>query len=227
MVSSVRRWRSMLGQAGGFTMLELIVILAVIGIVAAMLSPMVTSYLDDAKMAGADADVKQIGGAIIKLSTDVAHFPVYRDGNRTNGEPDIHLLKGPGNDPLDYTGPGPGLGQGHGQGEALGLGAGPGWFGTTKIGDLGDHLTTNNPGAVAYRTAGRHRWRGPYLEQLGADPWGNRYLVNIKHAGPGDGEPKVVWVLSAGPNGKIDTGPSVAADGSPVPAGDDIVYRIK
>lgn len=227
MVTSSRRWRSMLAHSGGFTMLELIVILAVMAIVGAVLSPMIMSYLDDAKMAGAEADVRQIGGAILKLGTDVAHFPVYRDGNRTSGEPDIHLLKGPGNDPLDYSGPGPGLGQAQGHGQGVGLGAGPGWFGTPKIGELADHLVTNNPGAVAYRTAGRHRWRGPYLEQLGADPWGNRYLVNIKHAPPGDDEPRVVWVLSAGPNGKIDTSPTVAGDGTPVPGGDDIAYRIK
>lgn len=226
MVTSVRRARSILARSGGFTMLELIAVLAVIAIITAMLSPMVMSYLDDAKMGGAEGDVKQIGGAILKLSTDVAHFPLYREGNRTSGDPDIHLLKGPGNDPVDYSGPGPGLGQSQ-HGAGVGLGPGPGWFGTPKIGELEEHLTTNNPGAVAYRTAGRHRWRGPYLEQLGADPWGNRYLVNIKHGDPGDGEPKAIWVLSAGPNGKIDTSPTLPADGKPVPGGDDIAFRIK
>jgi type II secretory pathway pseudopilin PulG len=207
-------------------MLELIVVLAVIAIITAALTPMITSYLDDAKVRGAEADVKQIAGALLKLSTDVGHFPLYRDGTRTSGEPDVHLLRGPGNDPVDYRGPGAGLGQPR-HDAGVGLGPGPGWFGTPKIGELADHLTTNDPGAVPYRTAGRHRWRGPYLEHLAADPWGHRYLVNIKHANPGDDEPKAIWVLSAGPNGTLDTSPTLAAGGTPVPAGDDIAYRIK
>jgi hypothetical protein len=51
--------------------------------------------------------------------------------------------------------------------------------------------------------------------------------VNIKNANPSDSSPKVVWVLSAGPNGTIETDPTSLSDSGPVPGGDDIVVRVK
>jgi hypothetical protein len=51
--------------------------------------------------------------------------------------------------------------------------------------------------------------------------------VNIKNADPLDSPAKVVWVLSAGPNGKIETDPNALADSGPAAGGDDIVVRIK
>jgi len=48
-----------------------------------------------------------------------------------------------------------------------------------------------------------HRWRGPYMEGLSADPWGFRYAVNVGLFGGDDGQ--AVFVLSAGPNGLVET----------------------
>jgi general secretion pathway protein G len=207
MARSLRRFAT-LGGARGFTMLEMTVVLAVIGIMSAVLAPMLLNYMDDAKISKAESDVKVIGGTVVKLTRDVAHFPLYKDGTKTTGVvPDIELLEGPGNNPVDHaTMP---------------------WLTTTKKAALEDHLTKNNPGTTKYSSSGRFPWRGPYLEKVGTDPWGNKYLVNIKNADPADSSPKVVWVLSAGPNGKIETDPNSATDIGPVPGGDDIAIRIK
>lgn len=201
--------RSLIREERGFTMLEIIVILGVIAIMAAMLTPMILNYLDDAKVAKASEDVQEIGKAILKLSGDVRHFPIYNDGTKTSGDPDIELLRGPGNNPVDNTS----------SGEA--------WLSTSKLGDLQNHLIANVPGGTHYSSTGTFRWKGPYLERMTEDPWGNRYLVNIKNANPNDTSPKVVWVLSAGPNGKIETDPTALSDSGPVAGGDDIVVRIK
>ncbi len=46
-------------------------------------------------------------------------------------------------------------------------------------------------------------WRGPYLQSIGEDPWGSRYVVN---ANGFFSSRESAWVLSAGPNQRIDTG---------------------
>jgi len=237
--STVQR---LLGERG-LTMMEVIVVLAVLGIMAAMLTPVVLNYFEDSKVSAAQKDVSTIAASILKLSRDVGHFPLYKDGNKTTGDPDFDLLVGQGNNPVDGTGkwltsgsgefPGggatggqfPGRGQGN-QGQFPGQGPG----GSVKTDGLENHLVKNMPGGATdkrYATAGPRAWRGPYLEQIAQDPWGNRYLVNIKNANPGDASPKVVWVLSAGANGTIETDPTALADAGPIASGDDIAVRVK
>ncbi len=63
---------------------------------------------------------------------------------------------------------------------------------------------------------GGGNWNGPYASNLGADPWGNAYLVNVD--GWLDLRERAL-VLSAGPNGRVDTSPYARTAG-----GDDIVY---
>jgi type II secretory pathway pseudopilin PulG len=61
-------------------------------------------------------------------------------------------------------------------------------------------------------------WRGPYIAQLGPDPWGRAYLVNV------DGLVDVresAMVLSAGANGIVET-----AAGSVRPGGDDLIQML-
>lgn len=81
-------------------------------------------------------------------------------------------------------------------------------------------------------------WNGAYLQDIPADPWGNKYLVNLHFAFAGTDhqfEPEAhewnpLYVLSAGPNGLIETpvghhGKS-APGVEPQPGGDDIVSVI-
>lgn len=212
----IRRLTTIRG-ARGFTLMEVIITLGVVAIMAAVLSPMILNYLEDAKKSKAEADVKAISGTILKLTRDVAHFPLYTDGTKTTGTPAIEILYGPGNNPVESTTP------------AWGLSATPAGKDL-----LENHLVKNNPAgttsgtpATPYLTTGRFPWRGPYIESITPDPWGNRYVVNIKNADPADPSPKVVWALSAGPDGKIDTKPDALTDSGPPPGNDDIAIRIK
>lgn len=197
--------------ARGYTLAELVTVLAVIGVLSAVLIPVTLNYLEDAKSSKALNDVTIIGGALINLTRDVAHFPLFQDGTRTTGEPDWHLLVGPGNPPLDHDSEKWGLDK-HG-----------------KIDELKDHLVENKPGSQPYETAttATFRWKGPYLTKISEDPWGNHYVVNIKNGDPADTPAKVIWVLSAGPNGKIETDRDAKTDSGPDPKGDDIAVRIK
>lgn len=211
MASVLRRFAKLAG-ARGFTMLEMITVLAVIGTMAAVLTPMVLNYLEDAKRTKAESDVKSLAGVILNLTKDVRHLPIYKDGKQTTGAPDIDLLRGPGNDPTDNTT------------------ANQGWALSTNTDLLENHLVKNAPAGSTdkkYATEGRFSWRGPYIEKITEDPWGNRYLVNIKNGNPSDNPGKVIWVITAGPNGVLETNPNALADSGPTVGGDDIAIRIK
>src|SRR5262245_25779534 len=65
----------------GFTMMELVVVLAVIAILASLITPVITSYVDRAKIAKAQSDVRNITTAIVQFNTDTHRFPVRGPDN--------------------------------------------------------------------------------------------------------------------------------------------------
>ncbi len=63
-------------------------------------------------------------------------------------------------------------------------------------------------GVVRTNTWNSDRWRGPYLQELDADPWGHKYGVWVRsYKTP----PYKVWVVSAGKDGILQTGWQSAA----------------
>ena len=62
-------------------------------------------------------------------------------------------------------------------------------------------------------------WKGPYMADVAADPWGRKYYLNAKNFAFSN-EP--VWIISAGPNGILETGAS-----GPALVGDDIGLQIQ
>jgi len=167
----------------GFTLIEVIVVAAIIAILAGILVPMIFSQIDESKITRAQGDVKTIATAISRYRMDTGYFPKIN--------PAVAI------DPA--VGPVTAYETLFSLGVQLALPAG---FLTT-IGDLGDNLS---PGAAAknvYTTGGffEKKWKGPYLSTFTSDPWGNAYVVNVVN----DTAEKNVWVLSAGPNGVFDT----------------------
>lgn len=76
-----------------------------------------------------------------------------------------------------------------------------------------DHFSADTNGCYGLN------WKGPYMAQVSADPWGNRYVTNADSFAI-DGQP--VWIISAGPNGQLET-PSFSTTSQ----GDDIGVRMK
>ena len=99
---------------------------------------------------------------------------------------------------------------------------------------LSNHLTANTPKAQTsnvYPSTGEFAWRGAYQPEFPADPWGNRYAVNIGNTiNPTNTSLSYpIWVLSAGPNGTLETefNPSNPPAGTVLATGgDDIAFRI-
>lgn len=201
----------------GFTLIELVVVLVVIGILTAVLTPMVSSYLDQARVSRAQTDTKAIADTISRFERDMGRYPMFATGSG--------LLQ-------DSAG---GLVRLQGSGDLPGEDSPTAWTSGTPtdsdctagctFGTLSTQLVTNSPGYPTTSAQGRpFNWRGPYLD-AGSDPWGYAYLVNIINSKSGSAD--ACFVLSAGPDGLVDTAFNISETSSVVAAGDDIIYRIK
>ncbi len=185
---------------GGFTLIEVVVVIAVIAILAAILTPYITKYIDDSKIAKAKNETQVLGATVVNAYKDLGRWP-----NRQNAANDYTLL---------YTGTA--------APPASLFGAAAGWD-RSRQDTVDHHLVTNSRG---YPATGELRWNGPYATTIPLDPWGRAYVINAANFTTATSPPTPVWVLSAGPNGVIDTTISNAAAWS-TPAGDDIGYRIR
>jgi len=184
----------------GFTLVEIIVILAVISILVAILTPTVLKYIDEARGDRAQEDVKNINAMINDLIKDTGQYP----GAHLGTSPvKTFLCSGTGT----YA-------------------TGGGWGTSATCESIDNHLAVNSPGQAATTddypstSTAKFRWKGPYITNLSEDPWGNVYQINASTLVGGN--TSVTWVISAGPDGTFQTSTSATSL-----SGDDIGVRIK
>lgn len=67
-------------QAGGFTLLELLVVLAILGLLAVIATPQVLKYLGGAKTDSARIQVQQLGATLDLYRLDVGRYPSESEG---------------------------------------------------------------------------------------------------------------------------------------------------
>lgn len=193
----------------------MVVTLAIIGILAAILTPIVGNYINEARVTRASQDAQTIADAILNFNKNTGKWPIFTDGTNVTVVTSTYLvLSSPGNYPacsVDCTT--------------------SGWSPTAaKLDQLSNALEFNKPGgtANAYTTLGKFAWRGPYATNVGSDPWGFAYVVNAGALAFGVNQ--AAFVLSAGPNGEIQTAfaQNIGSGSSAfVVGGDDIVARIR
>ena len=171
----------------GFTLVEVIVVAAIIAVLAGILVPMIFKEVDESKVSKAQADTKAVMTSLLSFRKDTGRWPVLNGGNGCLAE--ITLLNGNGAAPATY----------HAS------------WNTAILGTLDAQLSSNN---ACYGA----NWKGPYIPTVGVDPWGHAYVINADSFGVA-GAP--VLILSAGPDGIIDTATNASA-----PANDDIGVRI-
>lgn len=205
-------------RSGGYTVAEVVVALAIMALLSAISAPLIVKYVRDARIARAQAEVRMIGDAIKKFEKDLARWPMFTAGAGTlpDSAANVVRLEGPGDLP----------------GESLAsawtaAALTDGDCAAACTGDtLSNQLQSNTPGYPASASpATPFKWNGPYLDKIEADPWGNKYLVNIINAKSASAD--AVFILSAGPNGRVETPFNVAKTAALQPAGDDILFRIR
>ena len=190
----------------GFTLLEIAVTLSVIAVLAAILTPLVSNMVDDARVTRAEDEAQTLASAMLSFRQNTGRWPIFQVGFPITGTtPIFTVLIGPGGDPNPSGSP---------------------WLpALPERGDMDGILGQNTPG---YRTSGRFRWRGPYINQVGSDPWGNAFIMNAEALDFGPQE--ATFVLSAGPNGTIETTflqPLQSGSPAVVVGGDDIAARVR
>jgi len=194
----------------GFTLMEMAIVLATIAILAAILTPIVTSYVDRARLNAARTDVKNIAAALVQYNTDLKFYPVYKAGGAMPAPPTAAAWDFQAGDGADAAY------------------SGAGWSTLTDTsGNLQLNMNTNFYVAPTSGPAGKQTYRGPYVE-LGPDPWGGRYYITSKNLTPQNGNFSA-YVISAGPNQTIETAFAQDRTGTIdfVTGGDDIIARIR
>ena len=203
-------------REGGFTLIELTVVLAVIVTLALILTPSITNFINDARIARSQTDAQTVASAITQFYKDNGFFPQWSLANAGGpGLPanKVDLMISPGNIPTV---------------------ASPNTWTTGTTDPLADQLMSNAPGYTMKTATATFGWNCPYTSSdIGADAWNNRYMVNTSLLDTTQGTQtsggvtkSAVWVISAGANGQLETAyaqPITTA----VKSGDDIAVRIQ
>jgi prepilin-type N-terminal cleavage/methylation domain-containing protein len=202
-----------MNRNNGFTLIEMAVVLGIIAILAAILTPIAISYIDQARLTRAEADVRNIAKAYQLYYRDASFYPVFNTRTAANsGTPSVNCqisgtsLTNPTSNQANWSG-------------SLGC--------TTATMQLISALLNFNSFSLATSPqGGALAFRGPYLDGISAnDPWGNPYVVNSKAIDPA--QSKWAFAISAGPNGTLETDPWQARTSTLTVSGDDIVALIK
>ena len=64
----------------GFTLLEMLVVLVIIGLVASLVGPQLLGRVDTSKVTAADAQIRMLKGALDTLRLDIGRFPTQEEG---------------------------------------------------------------------------------------------------------------------------------------------------
>ncbi|MFM9937320.1 MAG: type II secretion system major pseudopilin GspG [Novosphingobium sp.] len=134
------------GQRNGFTLLELLVVLAILGLLYAIVGPQVIKYLGSSKSESASVQVKNIDAALKLLRLDAGRYPTNEEGLQAlvtqpqqmsdwRGPylPNASGLTDPWQHPYRYASPGK-----HGEVDVYSFGSDDGEGGTGEAKDLGN-----------------------------------------------------------------------------------------
>jgi len=194
----------------GFTLIEVAIVLAIIAVLAAILTPLVASYLDQARISRAQADLRTIADSIKLYRRDTGRYPIYTSN--------ANYLSALVSDGTHTTFVGPGNTPGDNSGGTWNLAA------TTATTTLELWINANYSGVSTTNTFPKSAFRGPYVAHIDTDPWGNEYLLN---AGNLANTTNHAFVISAGPDGNLETLKTQSATAALSVMNDDLVSVIQ
>jgi general secretion pathway protein G len=85
------------GQESGFTLLELLVVLAILGLLAAIVGPQVIKYLGSSKTQTASVQAKNIAASLELFRLDAGRYPTAAEGltGLVKAPPSVQIWNGP------------------------------------------------------------------------------------------------------------------------------------
>lgn len=175
-------------DSGGFTMTEMVMVIAVIATLALTVLPLVQDKITSARMYSAKSDVKNVGAAIAGFYQDTGEYPTRKGAEKNK----IELLRSTADSSVDPEFV-PEI---------------PVRWNLTEIDTINNHLLIDKPGGTPKGYKDNNvEWDGPYIADLGTDPWGRNYLIIAKgfYDGGTDTSPIYAWIISGGPNETIET----------------------
>ncbi len=168
-------------QPAGFSLMEIVIAISIIGIMSAVAVPMIASYIDGAKRTRAENDIQTMHSGFFKMYNDTNIPPGWRSCPNTGGN-------GTTDSPRDWLS------------SVTGVVTDSGGAGLqTNVEDMDNHMlyqcsNSESINGTAYNTAGGS-WLGPYVDEADKlDPWGKPYILMIEDYTPSDPG----WILSAG-----------------------------
>lgn len=173
----------------GFTLLEILIVVAIIAVLTAVLVPIAVNQMEKADITRAWSDVNAIATAVTNFRSDTKEFPTRNSGGTQNW---VSVL---------FSGTN---WASHGETFA----------GTVNYGANRDrmyfHFNLNDSDRyAAWDTTTLIGWHGPYLDKDPMDPWGHMYILSTKAMTQPSSGTFYSWILSAGPNGRFETDDSV------------------
>ncbi|MEA2063099.1 MAG: prepilin-type N-terminal cleavage/methylation domain-containing protein [Gemmatimonadota bacterium] len=216
----------------GFTLIEIIVAVALVAILSAAIAPSVLNNIAQGRISRAQSDVQAIASAIVRFRTDTGYYPrmIEVRGDTTK----ISFL-------ASEAGAWAQAAAAEEWPTAMSSSAGADAScedytshlirGMSRQGDLTGADSTYyyyrsdnpiDPNKIGFRSS--------LMNSDPTDPWGHRYMCNVRSLEV-VGEP--VWIISAGPDGLFQTDmtqgdPAVTGNGASATLdGDDIGYRVQ
>ena len=79
-IAPLPRWLQRRRDDGGFTLLEMLVVLAIMGLLAAIIAPQVLKYLGSSRTQTAKVQIQNVDAALQLFRLDVGRFPTQEEG---------------------------------------------------------------------------------------------------------------------------------------------------
>ncbi len=212
--------RRKFGQRG-FTLVELVFVVAIILVLAGIFLPLALSKLEDADRARADADLQSMAASLTTFFTDVRRFPACNTAdcdplNNSSNDLKILVFKTDTSDVVAATDI---------PATATASSCTTAWNAAANLvtanpdqNNAFNHLVVNNPNGdvtsddTSAATGDYKKFKGPYIGKVGKDPFGQFYVAHIgaiekdgiaiNSTGTGYG-----WILSAGADAEFQTCP--------------------